>query len=87
MKSYLLLLSLVLTAVELYGKVVFPVGTPDQGLFEGDIKLTEKQEKIVKAAIKRGGQFLFYFFYFLRAEKSLYHKKQFVGSLSEVVSL
>lgn len=54
----LILLSLIFTVVELHGKVVFPVGTPDQGLFEGDIKLTAKQEKVVKAAIKRGGLLL-----------------------------
>ena len=70
MKLYLLLFSLLLTIVELYGNVVFPVGTPDQGLFEGDIKLTAKQEKIVKAAIKRGGTFNIFFF-FLQAENIL----------------
>lgn len=75
MKSYLLLLSLVLTAVELYGKVAFPVGTPDQGLFEGDIKLTAKQEKIVKAAIKRGGQILFSFFRFFLTSRKLFYLK------------
>ena len=58
MKSFLLLLVLIfISTVDVRGKVVFPVGSSDQGLFEGDIRLTSQQEKVVKAAIKRGGQF------------------------------
>ena len=45
-------------ALGVEGKGVFPLGGDQKGLFEGDIKLTSKQEKVVKAAIKNGGIFL-----------------------------
>lgn len=62
--SLFLLLSIAATFLQLcfcLPTATFPIGNSDD-LFEGDIKLTEAQEKAVKKAIKRQGKAVFFFF-------------------------